>query len=651
MKADLFPFLRIFALFYLFTTVVSFTYGSHVKYFIIVDAGSTGSRGFVYESVGDFSMVTKASAPDGNDFDANALRIYHVKTKGMKVTPGVSSFVDHIEDVKSYFAPIFLKAANIIPTEFHASTEVYILGTAGMRLLSRNASSMIWDHIVENLSKDQSFLFKISRQNVRTITGKEEAYFAAISTNYILRKIDANLVPIDNSLVGALDMGGSSTQLVLHTGTPPGKPVEESHFWSHSWLSYGVQKVRDRIWKYFIHQATSPQVQHSQNNVSSNHTPFPDIRIPISHKGNLSPVIPNGCLFRNYTELYFDQDENKHEMFTVRGTGNVSECKSALRQVLWPDGCRRSSVNSACSLDGIEHPPVTGNLFYGMSAYYFALDCMRHLGLKDLVHWPISNLRELNEAAHIFCEMDWHDVNGTFNHSVNVNRTKHKKTSSSGLPYRCFESLYLLLLLEEGFGFGLDERSVTLALKVEGVEVEWTLGYLLAKALPSSAWSENKNDRSEGGEESSTSSTVSHEVQKRIAALASTGLSRSTIDTMFGSDVVDSVLGPEKQTLEDNSSNRVENILVSRKVRYSIGSRLLSWKSMLASFSRNPSEVTSRFLALKSGNVKNIVHRCLSKFVAKIKASARFFAGRMGYYNRRISNAIERLVESAYTHK
>jgi hypothetical protein len=39
-------------------------------------------------------------------------------------------------------------------------------------------------------------------------------------------------------------------------------------------------------------------------------------------------------------------------------------------------------------------------------------------------------------------------------------------------------------LLDEAFGFSRHERDITLALKVQGQEVEWTLGYALAEVLP-----------------------------------------------------------------------------------------------------------------------------------------------------------------------
>jgi hypothetical protein len=62
---------------------------------------------------------------------------------------------------------------------------------------------------------------------------------------------------------------------------------------------------------------------------------------------------------------------------------------------------------------------------------------------------------------------------------------KHKYTRSDQLQYRCLEGVYLLNLLENGFGFNRNSRNITLALDVKGHEAEWTLGFALAEiSLP-----------------------------------------------------------------------------------------------------------------------------------------------------------------------
>ena len=42
----------------------------------------------------------------------------------------------------------------------------------------------------------------------------------------------------------------------------------------------------------------------------------------------------------------------------------------------------------------------------------------------------------------------------------------HQYTYTSQLPYRCLEALYIVTLLEKGFGFERDDRSITYALEV-----------------------------------------------------------------------------------------------------------------------------------------------------------------------------------------
>jgi hypothetical protein len=89
----------------------------------------------------------------------------------------------------------------------------------------------------------------ISHANTGTIQGHNEAYYAVLASNFIAGRIDAQRVPVaDTLMLGALDMGGSSTQLIFHTGTDAGRPVSEEDFWSHSYLSMGVNTMRDSVW-------------------------------------------------------------------------------------------------------------------------------------------------------------------------------------------------------------------------------------------------------------------------------------------------------------------------------------------------------------------------------------------------------------------
>lgn len=43
---------------------------------------------------------------------------------------------------------------------------------------------------------------------------------------------------------------------------------------------------------------------------------------------------------------------------------------------------------------------------------------------------------------------------------------RHQFTRTSQLPNRCIEGLYLVTLLQDGFGFDVDDRRITYALEV-----------------------------------------------------------------------------------------------------------------------------------------------------------------------------------------
>ena len=126
----------------------------------------------------------------------------------------------------------------------------------------------------------------------------------------------------------------------------------------------------------------------------------------------------------------------------------------------------------ACPLGGIMPPKLTGH-FYAMSVYFYAIDCVRHHGhFKKMQHWPSPKLNDIQKAAYSFCASGWDTVSSY---------ERHQYTKPTQLQNRCFESLYISTLLEHGFGIDGNQRMVTLALEVEGIEVEWTLGYALAE--------------------------------------------------------------------------------------------------------------------------------------------------------------------------
>lgn len=127
--------------------------------------------------------------------------------------------------------------------------------------------------------------------------------------------------------------------------------LDESDFWVQSYLAYGVDTIRYRLWSHLVRHAP------------------PDVSIDVA----------NPCTFTGYIEHF-----KGHRLV---GTGDGDQCGVEIRKMLWEEAHETCSPNEPCGLDGIRHPPLTGR-FLAMSVFFFALDCMKQLGPVDLPHWP-----------------------------------------------------------------------------------------------------------------------------------------------------------------------------------------------------------------------------------------------------------------------
>lgn len=75
------------------------------------------------------------------------------------------------------------------------------------------------------------------------------------------------------------------------------------------------------------------------------------------------------------------------------------------------------------------------------------------------VHRPSPRIDDLETAAHAFCGLEWPHVQAEL-------LDRHRYTKNAQLPNRCLESLYIVTLLEHGFGLDGQSKNVTIALDV-----------------------------------------------------------------------------------------------------------------------------------------------------------------------------------------
>ena len=159
---------------------ISIDASAHDKYIVGIDAGSTGSRCFVFKmTLDDEGKRHVNSFPCG------------------KVQPGLSTFTSKASDAASYLTPLLLSASDIIPASYYPSTSVFIKGTAGMRLLSEEEQSSLWEQLIVDLNNNKALPFKLSRNDIGTISGHQEAFYAVLASNYIAGSIDGNLLLVN----------------------------------------------------------------------------------------------------------------------------------------------------------------------------------------------------------------------------------------------------------------------------------------------------------------------------------------------------------------------------------------------------------------------------------------------------------------------
>ena len=472
---------------------------------IIIDGGSTGSRLHVFEFVDDECLrrgSIRADVPM-----SSFGRLPSEINSNQKIDPVF---------VAEHMIPLFEYAATVIPRQFHDTTSVFYQATAGMRLLDIEEQEAVYDALFNGLQQDSRFVFKngLERRNIATLSGELEAYFGAVAANFLQGVIDTELrlvsgsdnvneesnkqeaTPQPSQVVGALDMGGSSTQIVymadpskIHKvsggsdettcannddGQEPSQScqqgespkISDEHFFSTSYLSYGVDQFRERMWTHLVTERIQEEEQQEENPESC-----------------ASKYIQNPCANKGYTVEWLG--------FTLVGTGNTKECISETQRLIPhpeipqnhghydnddgpTDSYNTSTREKKKVVGGIEHPPVRGK-FLAMSLYFFTLDSLREFSSHEPLHlsWPTPSIQELHDALDGLCSREWHS-------DMALQEGVHEYSRPAVLPHRCIESVYLVTLLKDGFGFEPSSRDITFTYKLDGDEVEWTLGMALA---------------------------------------------------------------------------------------------------------------------------------------------------------------------------
>nr|XP_035125894.1 ectonucleoside triphosphate diphosphohydrolase 4 isoform X7 [Callithrix jacchus] len=403
------------------------TNNPNVNYGIVVDCGSSGSRIFVY------------CWPRHNGNPRDLLDIRQMRDKNRK--------------------PVVMKIKpEHVPRAKHKETPLYILCTAGMRILPESQQKAILEDLLTDIPVHFDFLFSDSHAEV--ISGKQEGVYAWIGINFVLGRfehiedddeavVEVNIPGSESSeaivrkrTAGILDMGGVSTQIayeVPKTVSFASSQQEEVaknllaefnlgcdvHQTEHvyrvyvaTFLGFGGNAARQRYEdRIFANTIQKNRLLGKQNGLTPD-MPFLDPCLPLDIKDEIQ---------QNGQTLY------------LRGTGDFDLCRETIQPFM------NKTNETQTSLNGIYQPPIhfPNSEFYGFSEFYYCTEDVLRMGGD-------YNAAKFTKAAKDYCATKWSILRERFDRGL----------------YASHADLHRL-------------KNLKTALQVYDKEVQWTLGAIL----------------------------------------------------------------------------------------------------------------------------------------------------------------------------
>nr|XP_009666387.1 PREDICTED: ectonucleoside triphosphate diphosphohydrolase 8 [Struthio camelus australis] len=408
---------------------------SNTKYGLVFDAGSTHTALYIYQwpadkenGTGIISQVEACAVPGA----------------------GISSYADNPALAGASLKPCLDKAMMIVPAKVQRETPTYLGATAGMRLL-REQNSTKADQVFAEVAKAIR-QYPVDFRGAQILTGNEEGSFGWITVNYLLETLvkfsfaEKWEHPQATEVLGALDLGGASTQITFQ----PGGAMEDKNtsvlfrlygtnysLYTHSYLCYGQTQALKMLLAALREDSSSPQ--------------------QISH-----PCYPKGYQENITVAALYDSPcvptpstPSTAQALMVSGTGDPVACRTAI-QKLFNFSC---GAHRTCGFNGIYQPPVRGQ-FFAFSGFYYTFHFLNLTGQQSLGH--------VNSTIWNFCSNTWEEL------------VKNFPQEKERLHMYCSMAVYILTLLLDGYKF--DEHtwsSIHFSRQAANTDIGWTLGFML----------------------------------------------------------------------------------------------------------------------------------------------------------------------------
>ncbi|KAL4776754.1 nucleoside phosphatase family-domain-containing protein [Aspergillus nidulans var. acristatus] len=455
-------------------------------YGIVLDAGSSGTRVHVYRWL-DNAIARKESGKH------NLKSLPEIKTKSdwvKKIHPGVSTFADRPEEIgPEHLAELLDFARDIVPDDAIKETPIFLLATAGMRLVEDVKQNLLLDHICSYARENYDFALPDCNLHIQVIPGVTEGLYGWVATNYLLGSFDS---PSDHDhgkghhTYGFLDMGGASAQIAFAPNATESEKhandltllrlrnidgsTQEHRVFVTSWLEFGVREARRRY-------LDALQSALSADNVKE----LPDPCLPAGLRTTLEGRPLEGA-------------ETEHYLL---GTGKFDECLRGTYPLLDKDA---PCEDQPCLLHGVHVPAIDFdvNHFVGISEYWHTTHEVFEMGHTDKAY----DFNTYQHRVEEFCSQDWESI------EQGIAEHKWGKKLDRELAYEvCFKASWIINVLHDGIGVprvGLESTSASAVNgtkevlengkhkgfldpfqavnKIDSTEVSWTLGKMVLYA-------------------------------------------------------------------------------------------------------------------------------------------------------------------------
>ncbi|KAH9523878.1 hypothetical protein Btru_047305 [Bulinus truncatus] len=364
------------------------------KYIVIIDAGGSSSKLRIY----NWTLASNSNIPN--------VRNTFVKN----FSPGISSFEKNINGLKSYMNDTLVTAKSQIPQALYHETPIYLMATAGMRLVDNK--DQLLDSTRSLLKDPKLNPFVYTSGSVEILSGEEESVYAWVAVNYLLGKFNNPDTP-ERSFAGIMELGSRSTQIAFI----PREPLlsEEFHvvvagrlfqLYAQSYLQLGTDGLQLRVADRVCGECGDTVIE--------------------------SPCTISG----DKSNITFETSQHK----TVIGSYNLHSCLQVLKSLVAPKHGMECEPRP-CAIGGVYQPSVKGITFYATQAFTYSPSFFKAYDVDNVT----LDLNVLKHRTEEYCNKSIQDV------------APADKTFAST---NCLVGQFLPILLNESYGFPLDTKQI-----------------------------------------------------------------------------------------------------------------------------------------------------------------------------------------------